>query len=120
MAAVYVSHGVLYRWVINALALLAVSFLYSGVTVTGPIALIVAAAVLGLVNAIIRPVLFVLTLPINIVTLGLFTLVLNGLMLWLTSGLVPGFQVHGFWPAVWASILLSIVSALLSMVVKSK
>lgn len=120
MAAVYVSRGVLYRWAVNALALLAVSFLYSGVTVTGPLPLLIAAAVLGLVNAFIRPVLFVLTLPINIVTLGLFTFVLNGLMLWLTSGLVPGFHVHGFWPAVWASILLSIVSAVLSVVVKSK
>lgn len=120
MAAVYISRGALYRWVMNALALLAVSFLYSGVTVRGLFALLIAAAVLGLVNAFVRPVLFVLTLPVNVVTLGLFTLVLNGFMLWVTSGLVPGFHVHGFWAAVWASILLSIVSSLLSMVVKSK
>lgn len=112
-----ISPDVLYRWVINAVALLVVSALYSGVTISGALALLVAAAVLGLINAFIRPVLFLLTLPINIVTLGLFTFVINGLMLLLTSGLVPGFTVHGFWAAVWASILLSIVSAILSMVV---
>lgn len=115
-----ISPGVLYRWAINALALLAVSAFVGGVSVSGPLALLVAAGVLGLVNAIVRPVLFVLTLPINIVTLGLFTFVLNGLMLLLTSGLVPGFHVSGFWAAVWASILLSLVSSLLSMVVKSR
>lgn len=120
MVEVRVSNGLLYRWALNALALLAVSFLYSGVSVSGPLALIIGAAVLGLVNAFVRPVLFVLTLPINLLTLGLFTFVLNGLMLWLASGLVPGFAVHGFWAAVWASILLSIVSAFLSMVVKSR
>lgn len=120
VAAVYISPGVLYRWAINALALLAVSVLVGGVNVSGPLALLVAAGVLGLINAFVRPVLFLLTLPINIVTLGLFTFVLNGLMLWFTSGLVPGFHVSGFWAAVWASILLSVVSALISMVVKSR
>lgn len=102
------------------MALLIVSALLGGVQVSGPLALLVAAAVLGLVNAFVRPVLFLLTLPINIVTLGLFTFVLNGLMLMLTSGLVPGFSVSGFWAAVWASILLSLVSTFLSMVVKNR
>lgn len=116
----YISPSVLYRWAINALALLVVSALVGGVKVSGPLAVLVAAAVLGLVNAFVRPVLFVLTLPINIVSLGLFTFVLNGLMLMLTSALVPGFYVKGFWAAVWASILLSLMSTFLSMVVKSR
>ena len=110
----YISPSVLYRWAINALALLVVSALVGGVKVSGPLAVLVAAAVLGLVNAFVRPVLFVLTLPINIVSLGLFTFVLNGLMLMLTSALVPGFHVKGFWAAVWASILLSLMSTFLA------
>ncbi|MEW6047535.1 MAG: phage holin family protein [Bacillota bacterium] len=99
------------RWLINGVALLLVAKLVGGIQVGGVFAALVAAAILGLVNAFIRPLLIVLTLPINIVTLGLFTFVVNALMLWLTAGLVPGFNVHGFWAALWGSILLSLVSA---------
>ena len=72
--------------------------------------MLVAALVLGLVNAIVRPILLVLTLPLTLVTLGLFLFVLNALCLWLTSAVVPGFDVRGFWPAFWGALLVSALS----------
>ena len=69
-----------------------------------------AALVLGLINAIVRPVLLVLTLPLTLVTLGLFLFVLNALCLWLTSAIVPGFEVRGFWPAFWGALIVSALS----------
>lgn len=106
------------RWLINGVALLLVAQLLGGIHVSGVFAALVAAAIFGLVNAFIRPVLIVLTLPINILTLGLFTFVVNALMLWLTAGLVPGFDVYGFWAALWGSILLSLVSAAIGWLVQ--
>lgn len=117
---IYISPELLYRWIVNALALLVVAFLLSGVIVRGPIPLILAAIVLGLVNAWVRPLVLFLTLPINIVSLGLFTFVVNGLMLLITSALVPGFVVKGFFTAIWAALWLTIVSAIISMVIKKR
>ena len=79
-----------------------------------------AALLLGIVNAILRPILILLTLPITLLTLGLFLLVINGLMLWLVAVLVKGFHVNGFWGAVFGSILISIVSWVLSRILYSK
>lgn len=115
-----VSSSFMFRWALNAVALLIVSALSDGVNVSGPLALLLAALVLGFVNALIRPAVFILTLPITLVTLGLFAFVVNGIMIWLTAALVPGFHVAGLWASVWAAILMTIVSALLNMVVRDR
>ena len=102
------------RILINSVALLAVSYVLEGVEVTGFGSALVAAAVLGLVNATLRPVLLLLTVPINIVTLGLFTFVVNAAMLMLVARVVAGFSISGFGSGLLATIMLSIVSSLLS------
>jgi putative membrane protein len=103
------------RLIINIVAILIISYLFPGlIWVDSFWAALVTAFLLGIVNAIIRPILVLLTLPLTLVTLGLFLLVINGLMLWLVSVLVRGFHVSGFWGAVLGSILISIVSWLLS------
>lgn len=101
---------ILLSWILNALALWIVAFLLDGVYAESGVALIIAAAVLGIVNAIIRPILFWLTLPLTILTLGLFLIVLNALMLELTDLLVPGFEVDGFVTALLAAVLLGLIS----------
>ena len=106
------------RWLINAVALLVVGGLVGGIHLGGIFAALLAAAIFGLVNAFVRPIFLLLTLPLNVLTLGLFTLVVNALMLWLTAGLVQGFEVHGFWAALWGSILLSLVSGAIGWLVQ--
>ena len=103
------------RLLIHMVAILIISYLFPRmIRVDGVIAALVAAFLLGIVNAIIRPILVFLTLPLTVLTLGLFLLVINGLMLWLVSALVKAFHVNGFWGAVLGSILISIVSWILS------
>jgi len=103
------------RLIINMVAILVISYLFPKmIWVEGFLAALVAAFLLGIVNTIIKPILVLLTLPLTILTLGLFLLVINGLMLWLVSALVSGFHVSGFWGAVFGSILISLVSWLLS------
>lgn len=103
------------RLIINILAILIISYLFPGLIWVDTFwAALAAAFLLGIVNAIIRPILVLFTLPITLVTLGLFLLVINGLMLWLVSVLVSGFHVSGFWGAVLGSILISIVSWIFS------
>jgi putative membrane protein len=102
------------RCVINALALLAVTYLYDGVKVDGFTSAIIAALVLGVVNAILRPILVILTLPVTILTLGLFIFVINALLFWLVASIVPGFNVAGFWASMIGSILFSIITLLTS------
>lgn len=106
--------GFLIRLLINAAALFAVAYLVPGVAVTGPLGAIVAAFVLGIVNAIIRPILIVLSLPLEIITLGLFTFVINALLFWFVGHLGIGLVVTGWWPALLGSIILAIVSFILS------
>jgi putative membrane protein len=106
--------AVIVRWLVNTVALLLTAWLVPGIGVESIWAGLLAALVLGVVNAIIRPVLLLLTLPLNVLTLGLFTLVINGLMLWLVSAVVPGFSVSGFWSALVGAVVLSVVSFLLS------
>ena len=102
--------SLLIRWILNTLALFLVVTIVPGFTYRDWISLAIAAAVLGLLNAIVRPILFVLTLPITVVTLGLFLLVLNAIMLELTAWLVPGFGIEGFGWAIVGALVLSIVS----------
>jgi putative membrane protein len=105
----------LFRLLINMVAILIISYIFPRlIKVDGFLAALVAAFLLGIVNAIIRPVLVFVTFPITLLTLGLFLLVINGLMLWLVSALVKGFQVNGFWGAVLGSILISLVGWILS------
>ena len=105
-------------WLINALALMAVAYLMPSIQVSSFGAALVAALVLGLVNAVIRPVLVLLTLPVTILTLGLFIFVLNGLLFWAVGTWLEGFNVGGFWAGVLGAILFSIVSWLLSAIVQ--
>ena len=104
-------------WLINAVALIAVAYLMPGVAVSTFGAALVAALVLGLINAVVRPVLVLLTLPVTILTLGLFIFVLNGLLFWMVGTWLEGFEVAGFWSAVFGAILFSLVSWLLSALV---
>jgi putative membrane protein len=107
------------RMVANAVALLLISYLLPQVvTVDGVMAALAAAFVLGLVNAVVRPLFVLLTLPVTVVTLGAFLLVINGLLLLLVSYFVPGFHVNGFLAAVVGSVLLSVVSWILTTVVQ--
>jgi putative membrane protein len=95
------------QWFLSAGALLLVANLFSGVQVHSLSSALWAALILGLLNAVLRPVLVVLTLPVTLVTLGLFLLVVNGLVFWLASGLLGGLQASGFWAAVWGALLYS-------------
>ena len=101
-------------WLINTAALFALPYLVSSIAISSFGAALLAALILGLINALIRPVLVLLTLPVTLLTLGLFIFVINGLMFWLVSSLVPGFHVAGFWAAVGGALLYSIISWALS------
>ncbi len=102
------------RWVVNAGLLMLIPYVVPGVSVKNFGTALVAALILAFVNALIKPILILLTLPINILTLGLFILVINGLMFWLVSALVKGFQISGFWPAFLAALVFSIFSIALN------
>ncbi len=104
-------------WLINALALLAVAYLMPSITVASFTTAMVAALILGLVNAVIRPILILLTLPATILTLGLFIFVINGLLFWFVGSYLQGFTVAGFWSGVLGAIVYSLVSWALSALV---
>jgi putative membrane protein len=109
--------GLIIRWVTTALALWLTSFIVKGIAIEGIGSLFFAAVVLGIFNAVLRPLVLLITFPINLVTLGLFTLVINGAMLKLTSEVVRGFSVTGFWSAVIGALLLSAISFALNLFV---
>lgn len=107
-------------WIINAIALMALPYLMHSVTVTNLSTALVAALVLGLVNTLIRPVLVILTLPVTLVSLGLFILVINAVLFWGVAQLVDGFHVAGFFSAFIAAILYSVISWALSTLLLKK
>jgi putative membrane protein len=107
--------GLIIRWVTTACALWLTSLVVRGIEFDGIAALFFAAVVLGILNAIVRPLVLLVTFPINLVTLGLFTFVINGAMLKLASAVVRGFSVTGFWSAVIGALLLSLISFALSL-----
>lgn len=107
------------RWLISALGLLAAAYLVPGIEISGFYIALIVAVVLGLVNAVIRPVFIILTLPINILTLGLFTFVINGLLFWFVASFIDGFSVSGFWAACFGAVVVSIVSWLGSQLLLS-
>lgn len=112
--------GFLLRVVANALAIFLAAAIVPGIEIRGVLTALGAGLVLGIVNAVVRPILVILTLPLTLVTLGLFLFVLNGLCLLLTSLLVKGFEVHGFWAAVFAALIVSVVSWLLTAFVSDR
>jgi len=106
--------GLLIRWLILTIAILITAYLIDGIRVAGFFSALFAAAILGLLNAFFRPILLILTLPINILSLGLFTFIINAMLLMMVSGLIPGFNVYGFWSAVFGSLFISLVSWVLT------
>ena len=106
--------GIFLRWIILTIAVIIASYLLEGIHVSGFFSALFAAALLGILNAIFRPILIILTLPINILSLGLFTFVINAVLLMMVSGVISGFEIKGFWSAVFGSLLISIVSWLLN------
>jgi putative membrane protein len=105
----------LINWLISGLAIMITAYLLPGVRLSGFVAALLTAVVLGLINAFIKPVLSLLTLPLTILTLGLFSLVLNALLIMLTGKIVSGFQVAGFWWALAFSVVLALVNWALSV-----
>ena len=108
------------RWLILTVSILITSYLIEGIIVSGFFTAIFAAAVLGILNAFLRPIALILTLPINILSLGLFTFVINAIMLKMASSIIPGFSVNGFWAAVLGAFLVSIISWVLNSFVNEK
>lgn len=110
----------LLRWVLMAVALLVVSYLYSGVQVASFGTALLAAVVIGLLNVLLRPILVLLTLPVTVLTLGLFLFIVNALVFWAASGLMPGFHVNGFLAALLGSLIYSALGLCIDMVFSDK
>ena len=108
------------KWIINSLAILIVTYIVKGIQVASPLTAIVVALVLGIINAFLRPFIMLITLPINIFTLGIFTFFINGFLFYLVSKIVKGFAISGFWPAFFGSLLFSAISLFLSLMVIKK
>jgi putative membrane protein len=102
--------GIAFRWLTLTGAIILAAYLLDGIRVSGFGSALFAAAMLGVLNAFFRPIALILTLPINILTLGLFTFVINALMLKMASGVIPGFDVMGFWTSIFGALIISIVS----------
>jgi|SRR5262245_64985891 len=102
------------RLVLNGLAIIIAAWLLPGIHITSPLSALLAGVILGFVNAIVRPVLFFLTLPLTLLTLGLFIFVLNAICFALTAWLVPGFSIDGFFSALFGALLVSVVSWILN------
>lgn len=109
--------GLVIRWLVSAVALYLTSLIVDGVEIDGVIPLLFAAVTIGILNAVVRPIILLLTLPLNIVTLGLFTLVVNAFMLWMASKVVIGFVVTGFWAALGGWLLMSFFTFLINMLI---
>lgn len=101
-------------WLINSIAIYGTAALLPGISIKNFKTALVAAIILGLLNAILRPILLFFTFPLNFVTLGLFTFVINGVVLWIAAGVMDGFEIKGFWSAMLGAIVISIISSVLS------
>ena len=106
------------KWLLSAAALLGVAYIYGGVSVASFGTAMIAALVIGLLNMLVRPVLVVLTIPVTLITLGLFLFVINALMFWAASGLLKGFHVNGFWAALIGSLIYSALRLLIDAVLQ--
>jgi putative membrane protein len=105
---------IIIHWVILTLAVLATPFIVSGIHVDGLLTAIAVAAILGFINTVIKPVVTILTLPINIITLGLFSVILNGLFFWFVASIVSGFTIDSFISAIWGAFVISILNWILN------
>jgi putative membrane protein len=113
-------NGIIVRWLTLTVAIVFTSYLLEGIRIGGFLSALLAAAILGILNAFFRPIALLLTLPINILSLGLFTFIINALMLKMASGVITGFEVVGFWSAIFGSLLISIISWLLSSFINDR
>jgi putative membrane protein len=112
--------GIAIRWLTLTAAILVASYLFEGIKVGGFFSALAAAAIFGFLNAFLRPIALFLTLPINIVTFGLFTFVINAVMLKMASGVVGSFEVHGFWTAVFGALIISLFSFALNSLISER
>jgi putative membrane protein len=110
--------ALLLQWLLCAIALMVVSRIVPGFVVTGLVPALIASVVIGLLNATVGLVLKIVTFPISIITLGIFLLVINGLMILMASSVVPGFHVRGFVPAFWGAVVLALLGMLIKAIVK--
>ncbi len=113
-------NGLLIRWLILTVSILICAYLIDGIHVAGFFSAFVAAAFLGVLNALLRPLLVLLTLPINILTLGLFTFVINAVLLLMVSGVVTGLEIRGFWSALGGALIISLISWVLLSFISDK
>jgi putative membrane protein len=109
--------GLVIRWLVSAVALYLTSQIVRGIQIDGVVPLLFAAVTIGVLNAVVRPLVLLLTLPLNVLTLGLFTLVVNAGMLWMASQVVIGFRVHGFWSALGGWLLMSFFTFLINLLI---
>lgn len=112
--------GIVLRWLTLTGAILLSSYMLEGIHVSGFLTAIGAAAILGILNAFFRPIALILTLPINVLSLGLFTFVINAIMLKMASGVISGFDVQGFWTAVFGALIISLISWLLNTFINER
>jgi len=112
--------GIAVRWLSLTIAILIASYLLGGIKVGGFFSALGAAAILGILNAFFRPIALILTLPINIISFGLFTFVINAVMLKMASGVIGGFEVQGFWTAIFGALIISLTSFLLNTFISEK
>ena len=113
-------NGIFIRWLTLTGAIIFTAYIVDGIQVSGLFSAFLAAAMLGILNAFFRPIVLFLTLPINILTLGFFTFVINALMLKMASGVISGFKVYGFWSAILGSLLISIISWLMNSFINDR
>lgn len=109
--------GLLVRWLTLTVAILTASYLLKGIHVDGFFSALGAAAILGILNALFRPIALLITLPINVLSFGLFTFIINAVMLKMASGVITGFQVYGFWTAVFGALIISLISFALNTLI---
>jgi len=112
--------NILFKWLVLTASIMTTSYLIDGIQVANISSAFLAAAVLGILNVFLRPIAIILTLPVNILSLGLFTFAINALMLLITSQTISGFKVHGFWAAVIGSFIISIISWVINTLVRKK
>jgi len=112
--------GIFIRWLILTIAIIICAYVVDGIHVIGFFSALVAAAFLGILNALFRPVLLLVTLPINILTFGLFTFVINAVLLLMVSGVITGLEIRGFWSALGGALIISLVSWILSSFISDR
>ncbi len=113
-------NGFFVRWLILGFSISAAAYLMDGIHVSGVLSAFAAAAMLGILNAIFRPIALIITLPINILSFGLFTFLINAAMLKMASALIPGFDVTGFWSAVFGSLFISVISFVINAFISDR